>query len=67
MNNCVFCSGRIRTLVAMATYSFHRLIMGNSNLTISVFSLEIFEFYFHRYVYWKVLHVSYDFRPNRLI
>ena len=28
-NNCVFCSGRIRTLVAMATYSFHRLIMGN--------------------------------------
>ena len=27
-NNCVFCSGRIRTLVAMATYSSHRLIMG---------------------------------------
>ena len=24
----VFDSGRIRTLVAMATYSFHRLIMG---------------------------------------
>ena len=24
----VFYSGRIRTLVAMATYSFHRLIMG---------------------------------------
>ena len=23
-----FCSGRIRTLVAMATYSSHRLIMG---------------------------------------
>ena len=23
-----FYSGRIRTLVAMATYSFHRLIMG---------------------------------------
>ena len=27
-NNCVFCSGRIRTLVSMATYSFHRLLMG---------------------------------------
>ena len=26
--NCVFCFGRIRTLVAMATYIFHRLIMG---------------------------------------
>ena len=25
---CVFCSSRIRTLVAMATYSSHRLIMG---------------------------------------
>ena len=25
---CVFYSGRIRTLVAMATYSSHRLIMG---------------------------------------
>ena len=25
--NCVFYSGRIRTLVAMATYSSHRLIM----------------------------------------
>ena len=24
----IFYSGRIRTLVAMATYSFHRLIMG---------------------------------------
>ena len=26
--NCVFFSGRRRTLVAMATYSSHRLIMG---------------------------------------
>ena len=26
--NCVFYSGQIRTLVAMATYSSHRLIMG---------------------------------------
>ena len=27
-----FCSGQIRTLVAMATYIFHRLIMGNVNI-----------------------------------
>ena len=27
--SCVFYSGRIRTLVAIATYSSHRLIMGN--------------------------------------
>ena len=26
--SCVFYSGRIRTLVAMATYSSHRLIIG---------------------------------------
>ena len=26
----VFCSSQIRTLVAMATFSFHRLIMGKS-------------------------------------
>ena len=26
-NNCVFCFDRIRTLVAMATYASHRLIM----------------------------------------
>ena len=30
--NYVFYSGRIRTLVAMATYIFHRLIMGNVNI-----------------------------------
>ena len=28
MNNCIFCSGRIRNLVAMTTYIFHRLITG---------------------------------------
>ena len=27
-----FCSGRIRTLVAMATYSFHTLIMGKEEI-----------------------------------
>ena len=38
-------SGRIRTLVAMATYSFHRLIMGKvKKLEISAVSLGIIEF-----------------------
>ena len=32
MNNCVFCSGRIRTLVAMATYCSHRLLMGKEEI-----------------------------------
>ena len=31
---CVFYSSRIRTLVAMVTLSFHRLIMGKWNLAI---------------------------------
>ena len=38
-NNCVFRSGQIRTLVAMATYSSHRLIMGKDeidNLSVSL-------------------------------
>ena len=26
MKSCVFCSNRIRTLVVIVTYSFHRLI-----------------------------------------
>ena len=30
--NCFFYSGRIRTLVAMATYSSHRLIMGKEEI-----------------------------------
>ena len=32
--NCVFYSGRIRTLVAMATYSSHRLMMGKVEIDI---------------------------------
>ena len=32
--SCVFYSGRIRTLVAMATYSSHRLIMGREEIDI---------------------------------
>ena len=34
MNSCVFRSGRIRTLVAMATYSSQRLIMGKEEIGI---------------------------------
>ena len=30
--SCVFYSGRIRTLVAMETYSSHRLIMGKEEI-----------------------------------
>ena len=33
MKSCVFYPTRIRTLVAMATYSSHRLIMGNGGRT----------------------------------
>ena len=40
MNNCVFCSSRIRTLVAMATYSSHRLIMGKVDSDSSCFLIE---------------------------
>ena len=29
---CFFCSGRIRTLVAMATYNSNRLIMGKEEI-----------------------------------
>ena len=32
-----FISGRMRTLVAMATYSFHRLIMGKAEICIFFF------------------------------
>ena len=37
MYNCVFCSGRIRTVVAMATYSSHRLIMGKEEIYLFFF------------------------------
>ena len=44
--SCVFYSGRIRTLVTMATYSSHKLIMENWKLTVSAVLLEIFDFFF---------------------
>ena len=49
--NYDFYSGWIRTLVAMATYSFHRLIMGKVEIGNSTVSLGILEFYFYRNVY----------------
>ena len=44
----VFYSGRIRTLVAMATYSFHRLIMGKVEIGNFYCLLGIIEFYFYK-------------------
>ena len=45
--SCVFYSGRIRTLVAMATYSSHRLIMGKEEID-NFFCLigDIWNFFF---------------------
>ena len=48
---CVFYSGRLRTLVAMATYSSHRLIMGKEEIDNFSVSLGIFGFFFYRNVY----------------
>ena len=44
--SCVFYSGWIRTLVAMATYSSHRLIMGKEEIDNFSISLGIFGFFF---------------------
>ena len=47
-----FCSGRIRTIVAMATYSSHRLIMekrGNGQFFLSHWGF--FNFFLYRNVY----------------
>ena len=47
MNNCFFfCFSRIRTLVAMAIYSSHRLIMGKEEI-FSV-SMGIFGFFLQK-------------------
>ena len=46
----IFYSGQIRTLDAMANYSFHRIIMGKWKLEISTVSLGIIDF-FDRNVY----------------
>ena len=43
-----FCSGRIRTVVAMATYSSHRLIMGKEEIDNFFSSLWIFVFFLQK-------------------
>ena len=45
-NNCVFRSDQIRALVAMATYSSHRLIMGKEEIDNLSVSLGILGFYY---------------------
>ena len=64
MYNCVFCSGRKRTVVAMATYSSHRLIMGKEEIDHFFFLIvDICNFY--RNGYSVFLYFSYDFCLNR--
>ena len=47
-----FYSNRIRTLVVMATYSSHRLIMGKEEIDIFFFLIGgIFGFFFTKNVY----------------
>ena len=41
-------SGRIRTLVAMATHSFRRLIMGKVEICIFSVSMEILRFFLQK-------------------
>ena len=44
---CFFCFNRIRTLVDMATYSSHRLIMGKEEIDIFFFLIgDILIFFF---------------------
>ena len=64
-----FDSGRIRTLVAKATYSSHRLIMGKSgNLQFFSASMEILGFFLQKCLLSTVVHyVSFNFCPNRCI
>ena len=65
MYNCVFCSGRIRTVVAMATYSSHRLMIGKEEIDHFFFLIVDVICIFYRNVYSVVLYVSYEFCLNR--
>ena len=51
-------------MVAMATYSSHRLIMGKEDID-HFFFLNVDICIFYRNVYTVVLYVSYDFCLNR--
>ena len=64
MYNCVFCSGRIRTVVAMATYSSHRLIMGKEEIDHFFFLIVDICIFFNRNVNSVVLYVSCEFCLN---
>ena len=52
-------------MVAMATYSSHRLIMGKEEIDHFFFLIVDICFFFYSYVYSVVLYVSYDFCLNR--
>ena len=63
--NCDSYLGLIRTLVAMATYILHRLIIGKVEID-NFFCLSgDIGIFFYRNVYLVVLYISYDFSPNR--
>ena len=49
--SCVFYSGLIRTLVAMATYSSHRLIMGKEEIDNFFCLIGDIWIFFYRNVY----------------
>ena len=51
LHKLCFYSGRIGTLIAVATYSSHRLIIGKVNIDIFSVSMGIFRIYFYRNVY----------------
>ena len=51
LHRLCFYSGVIRTLVAMATYIFHRRIMGKVKIDIFFCLMGIFGIYFNRKVY----------------
>ena len=50
---CSLFSGRIRTLVAIATYIFHKLIMGRVKIDnfFCLNILDLFGMYFYRNIY----------------
>ena len=62
--SCVFYSNQIRTLVAMATYSSHRLIMGKEEIHNFFCLIGDIWIFFYRNVYLVVLYISCDFCPN---
>ena len=62
--NLCFCSNQIGNLVAIATYSSHRLILGKEEID-KFFCLNGDIWIFYRHVCRVVLYVSYNFCLNR--